>query len=100
MPSARLADMLQHMRAEAEQEFLQLSYDETLNPDLLEFLAASEAEIQRLNSKESRAALNDILRREFEPFQKKLLSGYYSDASSYEQDLRASFRPLFQEKYS
>jgi hypothetical protein len=55
--------------------------------------------MQRLNTKESRAVLSDILRREFEPFQKKLLSGYYSDASSYEQDLRAAFRPALQEKY-
>jgi 23S rRNA G2445 N2-methylase RlmL len=56
--------------------------------------------MQRLNAKESRAALSDILRREFEPFQKKLLSGYYSDAASYEQDLRAAFRPTLQERYS
>jgi lysozyme len=45
--------------------------------------------LKRLNAKESRAAVSDILRREFEPFQKKLLSGYYSDSSSYEQDLRS-----------
>jgi hypothetical protein len=68
---------------------LQLSYEESINSDLLEFLAASEAEMKRLNAKESRAAVSDILRREFEPFQKKLLSGYYSDSSSYEQDLRS-----------
>ena len=66
-----------------------MSYEETLNGDLLEFLAASETEMNRLNAKESRAALSEILRREFEPFQKKMLSGYYSDSSSYEQDLRS-----------
>lgn len=55
--------------------------------------------MQRLNIKESRVVLSEILRREFEPFQKKLLSGYYSDASSYEQDLRTAFRPSIQEKY-
>ncbi len=55
--------------------------------------------MQRLNAKESRAALSDILRREFQPFQKKLLSGYYSDAASYEQDLRSAFRPTLQERY-
>jgi hypothetical protein len=83
MLSSRLSDFLQHMRVEAEQEFNQLSYEDTPNADLSEFLASSEAEMQRLNAKESRAALTDILRRELEPFQKKLLSGYYSDAASY-----------------
>lgn len=31
------------------------------------------------------------MRREFEPFQKKLLSEYYTDISSYENDLKQTF---------
>ena len=42
--------------------------------------------------------MNDLLRREFEPFQKKLLSEYYSDVSGYENDLRNTFGKTFPEK--
>ena len=44
-----------------------------------------------MNARLTKNALNDLMRREFEPFQKKLLSEYYSDIGSYENDLRITF---------
>ena len=38
-----------------------------------------------------------MLRREFEPFQKKLLSDYYNDINAYENELRRVFSRI-QEK--
>jgi len=36
-----------------------------------------------LNSKETKNVFGEVLRREFEPFQKKLLSEYYADSNAF-----------------
>lgn len=59
-----------------------------------------EGELTRLNNKENKNMLNETLKREYEPFYKKLLSSYYNDFDQFEKDIKTNYKQIFVEKYS
>ena len=52
----------------------------------------------KVNAKETGSFITETLRKEFEPFQKKLLSEYYSDIVSFENDIRHAFMKSIPDK--
>ena len=52
----------------------------------------------KVNAKETGSFITETLRKEFEPFQKKLLSEYYSDIGSFENDIRHAFTKSIPDK--
>lgn len=77
LPALRITEALLLIREEMLADFKRQAYDDSDLEPIEEFLSSIESELQRLNSKDARVLTAEGLRKEYEPFHKKLFSSYY-----------------------